>query len=560
MNKSFVVISLLFALSMVSSGHAWWDDSWVYRKDFTVNDTTATISGDWQVMLNISYDSGMKNDFSDLRFVNSTDNGTNNYWIEQKVDGEWAIFWLKTSEFNTTQYYYYGNPSASSESNGTLVFLDFNFENGYYDETNWQNWTLGGLVVTNNGNRSTLERIGAGGGAIHTIQEYGIGTSEFMSVWFEPTSGAQVIGFDPAGIVVSTSRTDFIIQDGTHTTGTFRSSDGVEDTITTNVSQGELTRIEITKTNTSSSLFRKNYGVESWELTSNIGTGNTSVGGFNSVAGNVIDVYYHALRNVTLDGSEPVVSQGSEEALVTNINMTVYEPTNTTFLDYVSIFEINLSVDSNDTLNEDSWWYSLNGGGNVSFTPNTTFNVTNGSYQLDVWVNNTFGDEDLETIYFTYIDNTTTIDLVVYEPQNLSYGLFPDGFYSNGTGFKSFSLDFTLNDSLDTLLYSVDGGSNVSVGSNTTFLVTYEGEHFVSVFANNSLGHSDIETVYFTWVDTSLGSVGREVGGFITGVTNPVVDFVLNIVLVGGLVSGFIVLLFGSIGLVVSNNFKGFNK
>ncbi|RZN37096.1 MAG: hypothetical protein EFT35_06800, partial [Methanophagales archaeon ANME-1-THS] len=48
------------------------------------------------------------------------------------------------------------------------------------------------------------------------------------------------------------------------------------------------------------------------------------------------------------------------------------------------------------------WWYSLNSGANVSFTPNTTISgLTNGDYHLKVYVNDTPGNINSSTVNFT---------------------------------------------------------------------------------------------------------------------------------------------------------------
>jgi hypothetical protein len=47
------------------------------------------------------------------------------------------------------------------------------------------------------------------------------------------------------------------------------------------------------------------------------------------------------------------------------------------------------------------WWYSLNSGANISFTPNTTISLANGNYSLKVYVNDTAGNVNSTTINFT---------------------------------------------------------------------------------------------------------------------------------------------------------------
>ena len=67
--------------------YAWWSASWGYRKAITVN-TTLNVT-DYQVLLNVSYESAMQSDFDDLRFTDENDVEMD-YWIEDKSDDTYA--------------------------------------------------------------------------------------------------------------------------------------------------------------------------------------------------------------------------------------------------------------------------------------------------------------------------------------------------------------------------------------------------------------------------------------------------------------------------------------
>jgi len=108
----------------------WWNSSWQYRRPITITEQSGNTLTDYQVAINLTYDSDMQSDFSDIRFTyyNSTNDTETEipYWIEEKVDSSWAYVWVKVLEIqandNATIYIYYGNPSATSESNGFQVF------------------------------------------------------------------------------------------------------------------------------------------------------------------------------------------------------------------------------------------------------------------------------------------------------------------------------------------------------------------------------------------------------------------------------------------------------
>ena len=100
----------------------WYYSDWLYRRPITITEQSGNTLTDFQVAINITYDSNMQTDFDDLRFTYYNGNsGTESeipYWIEDKVDGSWAYVWIKVPEIpangNATVYMYYGNPSATS--------------------------------------------------------------------------------------------------------------------------------------------------------------------------------------------------------------------------------------------------------------------------------------------------------------------------------------------------------------------------------------------------------------------------------------------------------------
>lgn len=83
------------------------------------------------------------------------------------------------------------------------------------------------------------------------------------------------------------------------------------------------------------------------------------------------------------------------------INATVHAPENTTYIGTTR----ELLVSANGSVH--TWWYSLNDGANITFTPNTTFESIEGNNKLVVYANSTFGDENSTTIYF-YVDHVPT--------------------------------------------------------------------------------------------------------------------------------------------------------
>ncbi|MCL6579097.1 MAG: DUF2341 domain-containing protein, partial [Candidatus Bathyarchaeota archaeon] len=113
---------------------AWWNSSWGRRVPISVWGPNGGSPENYSIPMNISYDSDMRNDFDDLRFVDDDNVTELDYWIQEKSNGEWAIVWVEIKDAisdseNQTIYMYYGNSIATSKSNISTTFLfgdDFN--------------------------------------------------------------------------------------------------------------------------------------------------------------------------------------------------------------------------------------------------------------------------------------------------------------------------------------------------------------------------------------------------------------------------------------------------
>jgi hypothetical protein len=112
----------------VRENWAWWDSDWTKKREIDIEESTGNTWGNYSVLLSLTYDADMNTDFSDLRFVDSTETEELGYWIESKVDSTSAEVWVKTSlaaSTNTSIYMYYGNAGASSTNKGENAFIWF---------------------------------------------------------------------------------------------------------------------------------------------------------------------------------------------------------------------------------------------------------------------------------------------------------------------------------------------------------------------------------------------------------------------------------------------------
>ena len=96
----------LFALLFIISGSfAWWDNNWQFKRAITI--TTPKTETDYQLYINVTYDSDMQSDFDDIRFVDSDDTTELSYWIEEVNDSNWATFYVKIPSFENKTIYMY---------------------------------------------------------------------------------------------------------------------------------------------------------------------------------------------------------------------------------------------------------------------------------------------------------------------------------------------------------------------------------------------------------------------------------------------------------------------
>jgi hypothetical protein len=92
----------------------------------------------YQVKVKVHYGSGTdsgsnvylngkcRTDFGDVRFTDDDGSTLLDYWMESKVDSDYAIFWVEVADDLSTDpatiYIYYGNATATTTSNGPNTF------------------------------------------------------------------------------------------------------------------------------------------------------------------------------------------------------------------------------------------------------------------------------------------------------------------------------------------------------------------------------------------------------------------------------------------------------
>lgn len=163
---------------------AWWSSSWIRKKAIKIqnnNITYDTINA--SVQINVTFDSDMIVNFSDLRFTNDSENQELGYWIESKTDSSSALIWIKLPNFpkqvNTTIYMYYGNPAVDTTSSISNAFV---YGDDYSSDTSG-NWVNGASSLT----------YSASTGRLVFRQTAGASTYSYPSAAFQRLNSSYVI-------------------------------------------------------------------------------------------------------------------------------------------------------------------------------------------------------------------------------------------------------------------------------------------------------------------------------------------------------------------------------
>jgi len=122
---------------------------WGRCKNITINNTlNSNALTNYQVLINVSYDTDMNANFSDIAFSNQScgnDGILLDYWMEQKVDSNFAKTWVEVDSIPASSIkiisMYYKNVNATSLSNGDNTFLIFDdFNDNSFNTSKWETY------------------------------------------------------------------------------------------------------------------------------------------------------------------------------------------------------------------------------------------------------------------------------------------------------------------------------------------------------------------------------------------------------------------------------------
>ena len=114
-----------------ATGATWWNTAWLYRITVTITSGATYTNQQVKILLDtrsLISAGKMRSDCGDIRVIDSDDATQLPYWVEPNTCNTppYTIIWVKVPSIpagSKTIYIYYGNPSATSQSNANSVFF-----------------------------------------------------------------------------------------------------------------------------------------------------------------------------------------------------------------------------------------------------------------------------------------------------------------------------------------------------------------------------------------------------------------------------------------------------
>jgi hypothetical protein len=231
-------------------------------------------------------------------------------------------------------------------------------------------------------------------------------------------------------------------------------------------------------------------------------TDNLDVASVNGTIGGTVynftksgDVYYHDFQCLV---TNPSIAWNLVQALdiagnynstnpglyagctfdITPPVLTLYSPANQTY----NHSNIALDVSANEAIN--TWWYKLDAGANVTFTPNTTVVGAEGSNHLIVYANDSLGNIGFAQVYFTV--DVTPPNITIISPLNITYNI------------SYVQVLVTANEPILEWLHSHNGEANETFSANFTVYGLNNGSNCIDFYAYDLVGNLGYRGVCFT--------------------------------------------------------------
>ncbi|MCZ7385665.1 MAG: DUF2341 domain-containing protein [Candidatus Methanoperedens sp.] len=242
---------------------------WDHRKLKTITGTTAGAQTNYQMKLTVYKGSGtdspgvvylggnVRDDFGDLRFTKSDGVTLLDYWIESYTSGVSAVVWVEVDSIPASPdtaniYLHYGNPSATSTSDGTATFNFFDhFDGSSLDSGKWVINLPSEISTSQSGGILTITGTGSWGSTEAQVYSTADVSKSYTSMVIRWNPGNSIYGlvggsgWDANGLNGYWLYTSaWIRKDSTFYTGQGTSSTYSGDTIPTPPSAYQITEIQ----------------------------------------------------------------------------------------------------------------------------------------------------------------------------------------------------------------------------------------------------------------------------------------------------------------------------
>ena len=502
-NKIILFLSLFiffsFFLPFVSA--TWWDTSWTYKIPINISVASGSTPQDYQVKLilnssnvgtGFNWVGECESNTSRIRFVNGSENSEFAFWVKECSDsGENMTVWVKVDQNITTTpytiYMYYGNPTASLLSNGTVTFEFFDDFNSASADTS--KWTVGGSM-TQSGGIAT----GSTSGTDYFLGKTRININTLTYIKMQDKSTG---GIARPGVLATNGNPYSVVGFGWQD---YSNNYRYTDTYNTGITQVQrntfTTNWYVLETSYNSTTV--NFIVNGAILgthTTQIPTSDKVL--YGQVEGNANYDLFYTRKWVSV---EPTYILGVEETPDTSV--TSLSPANG-YISSLSTVTFNCSAVSSSTTeltnitlygNWSGEWHA-NETKSLTGTPNSTsftktVSSTSGNYLWNCLVYDNESNSDWFDSNYTFSIDTTPPQITINSPI---------GAIADETPLINVSLD-----EIGTIWYNIDNGTNTTLctdcnSADTTYLHLAEGSYTIYVFANDTSGNlNNTESSLFT--------------------------------------------------------------
>ncbi|NOZ47392.1 MAG: DUF2341 domain-containing protein [Chlorobi bacterium] len=535
MKKKYLLLILgilLISIFIYFVSAIWWNNTFLYNKPITITETSGTTLSNYSILMNISYDSHMNADFSDLRFIGSDNTTELGYWIKNYTSSTNAWVYVKvptlTASSNTTIYMYYGNSGASTTSNeNNVMYMSDDFStteilsklnNYYYYSTSTGIATSsspgkgisGGVLTISQTPAYTYAR---GVYSPDLLDKIPINESFYISTEYKDSPleynggiGIRIPSESSIASAISRSGVDLVSDDysGVSQSSGFHNINN--DSIQYSTTYGEPNIMEFMRTSDNIYTFKVNgtiiykgtiTGLNNKIISVGFATWTTSGQNTPSSASfNNISVSSYSTQN-------PTYFIGSEQnsSILTTINSPIntYNSTSSNILFNWTLTPINVNLTnttlynwySNGTLLS-STFYSLSG--NQSITTTQINSIVDGSY---IWNAQTCGDSGSGCSFAT--NRTFSIDtppqITINSPtatmntNNVTFNYT----FTNPVG----TLDYCSYNVTNTSLNVIIADNPINCSNPVEYQTISDGQYILNVFANETNGNTNTTSFNF---------------------------------------------------------------